>query len=760
MKRLLCAVAMIFACITSALSAAPAPLATLAAVNALSNAEARHQLPVAFKAVVTYVRAYENVLFVQDGDAALFVAVTTDQKFVPGDRVLVRGTTHESFRPYVRSEDVTLLGHGLPPNPSTPSFGQMIRGETDCRRVKIHALIQAADLSPSATFLRTTTYLQMLVDGGHADATVDSDDPGSLNGLLDAEVEITGVVSGQFDNKMQQTGVLFHLQSLSDVKILKRADYDPWKLGTTSMNRIITGYDVKDLTRRVRVEGTITYYQPGTAVVLQEGGNSLWAAIQSSSPLRVGDRAEATGFPDVQNGFLTLTRSEVRDSSTRAPILPSLFTWRELALGGNAGGSHLFDLVSIEGRVVTEVRQATQDEYVLETDGHLFSAILRHPGSVSRVPLAPMEQIPIGARIRVTGICMLEDANPFNGDVPFHILMRSLDDIAVVARPPFLNVEHLIVLVALLLLAVLAIGGRGWYIERKMRRQTDGLAQFEQHRSHILEEMNASRALPDIFAQITKLVSFRLDGAPCWCEVGDDLSVGSRPPAESGLSIVECAVMARNGSVLGKIYAAITESTQTPENALKALSMAAELAALAVETSRLHSDLVHRSEFDLLTDIQNRFSMERCLEEMLRTAQGCGGGFGLIYIDLNDFKQVNDRYGHQVGDFFLQEVAARMKRQVRPGDMLARLGGDEFAVLVRDVRERGKAEEIARRLNHCFEQLFSIEDNLIRGSASIGYALYPTDATTKDGLLNVADAAMYKAKHSRQHFDQATGTNS
>ena len=105
--------------------------------------------------------------------------------------------------------------------------------------------------------------------------------------------------------------------------------------------------------------------------------------------------------------------------------------------------------------------------------------------------------------------------------------------------------------------------------------------------------------------------------------------------------------------------------------------MGAGLAALAIETRRLYTDLLRRSEFDLLTDIQNRFSLEKHLDALIERARETAGIFGLIYIDLDGFKLVNDRYGHQVGDLYLQEAAARMKHQLRPGDILARLGGDD-----------------------------------------------------------------------------------
>jgi diguanylate cyclase (GGDEF)-like protein len=198
-----------------------------------------------------------------------------------------------------------------------------------------------------------------------------------------------------------------------------------------------------------------------------------------------------------------------------------------------------------------------------------------------------------------------------------------------------------------------------------------------------------------------------------------------------------------------RIFAAFDSYTQLSAAETEALQMGAGLATLAIETSRLYSDLVHRSEFDLLTDIENRFSLERHLERLIQAARETAGVFGLLYIDLNDFKQVNDVHGHHAGDLYLQEVATRLKRQLRPGDMLARLGGDEFAVLVPNVHGRSDVEEIALRLQGCFDRPFPGEGYVVHGSASIGIALYPEDGGTKDSLLSAADSAMYVDKQTK-----------
>jgi len=754
-RKTLFALAMIAGCISSFPLPAWGALNSLRAVAALSNAQASRHPVATFQAIVTYYRDYDQDLFVQMDGSAIYVHATTARKLVPGDRILVRGSVHESFRPFVISSDITFLGHGLLPEPVRATYQEMIRGETDCQLVTVRARILSADImtnSPVADpALRVPfTYLQMLVDGGRVDANLDSDDVTSLGELLDAEVEITGVVSGHFDNKMEQTGVLFHVQIAADIRIVQRASVDPWSLPVTPMNRLIVGYRVRDLSERARIHGTITYFEPETAMVLQDGSNSMWVATQTHSALHIGDVADAIGFPDVQNGFLSLTRSEVHDSGVRDPIVAPLLTWRDLALGGNSGHSRAFDLVSIDGQVATEVRQATQDEYVLQADGHLFSAIIRHDGPAGGATNSPMLQIPPGARVRVTGICMLDNANPFNGEVPFNILLRSYDDIVILAQPSWVNVQNLLILAALLLLLLFVAGVRSWALERSVRRASTAAAYLEQRRARILEEINNGCPLDEILCRITQLVSFRLQGAACWCQINNGAAVGQQPERSSSWRIVQEKIPARSGSFHGVIYAALDARTKPKTTESEALAFAAGLASLAIETSQLYSDLVHRSEFDLLTDIRNRFSLEKALDALILQARINGGIFGFIYIDLDGFKQINDRHGHQVGDFYLQEVAQRMKRQLRPGDTLARLGGDEFAAIVAAVRQRSDVEEIAQRLERCFDQPFSLDGCHIHGSASVGIALFPEDADSKDGLLRAADAAMYVEKHARR----------
>jgi diguanylate cyclase (GGDEF)-like protein len=364
-----------------------------------------------------------------------------------------------------------------------------------------------------------------------------------------------------------------------------------------------------------------------------------------------------------------------------------------------------------------------------------------------------MRTVPIGSRIRVTGICTILDTHAINPgeEVPFNILLRSFDDIGIVSGPPLLNERNLLVLAGLLFALVLILIARDWQIEREVRRENAKAAYAERRRGRILENINGSRPLAEILEEITEFASLKLESAPCWCQITDGAKLGRCPDGLDGFRLVREQILGHDGLSHGTMHAAFPASTKPETWETETLNLAAGLAALAIENRRLYSDLQHRSEFDVLTEIHNRFSLERYLDAQIGEARKRAGVFGLIYIDLDRFKHVNDSYGHLVGDLYLREAALRMKHQLRSHDMLARLGGDEFAVVLPMVHSRAEVEEIARRLERAFDEPFSLEEYFLNGSASIGIALYPEDGHTRDSLLRSADAAMYVRKQTSRH---------
>ncbi|MFZ0747513.1 MAG: GGDEF domain-containing protein [Terracidiphilus sp.] len=755
MKRVIATILIAFGWASAACAATPGGLTTLRAIHALSHADARMAMPVLFEATVTYYNQNDIDMFVQDGDTAIYVQATRGADLVPGDRVLVEGHMRDSFRPDVFGDRVTLLHHGVLPAPVPATFDQMIRVQRDCMLVKVRAVVRSADLVTEDNL--HLIKMHMVMDGGDVDAFVVSDDVAATKDLLDAEVEVTAVVSGNFDSKMQLTGILLEIPTLTDVRILKHASANPWTLPITSMDQVLSVYHVSNLTQRVRVHGVITYYQPGMAVVLQNGPRSIWISTHTREPLEIGDKADVTGFPDAHDQVLTLTDGEVEDRNISEPVKPRQATWQQLGLWSNsAPDGYQDDLVSIEGQLTTEAREATQDEYVLVSGGRMLTAIYHHPPG--NVALPPMMQVPLGSKIRVTGICTMLDTNLVNPgeESSFNILLRSFDDIEIVARPSWVNVRNLMILVGLLMIVVLIVGARGRLLDLKVKRQALAMAArieneavVERRRSSILEDINGKRPVAEILQEIVDLISFRLDGAPCWCRIANGPQVGEQPPDLEPVRIVREQIPVRSVSPLGEVFAGLDLHTVPSSAESEILSMGAGLAFLAIESRRVYSDLFHRSEFDLLTGLHNRFSFEKRLKAVIDETPEHPGIFGLVYIDLDEFKSVNDQYGHRVGDMYLQEVALRMKRQLRNVDLLARHGGDEFTAFVPAVRSRADVEEITERLRSCFTEAFALEGCTFHGSASFGIAMYPEDGESMESLLSTADAAMYVSKHTR-----------
>ncbi len=161
---------------------------------------------------------------------------------------------------------------------------------------------------------------------------------------------------------------------------------------------------------------------------------------------------------------------------------------------------------------------------------------------------------------------------------------------------------------------------------------------------------------------------------------------------------------------------------------------------------RYEAGLIHQATHDALTGLPNRHLIHDRLEREIAHAARQDGRFGVVYLDLDNFKQINDGFGHDAGDRLLQAVARRLQAVLREVDSLGRMGGDEFVVLMSELGEARDAEVLAQRLHAVFEQPFDLAGRAYFVTASIGIAVYPDDARDVGGLMSRADAALYRAK--------------
>jgi diguanylate cyclase (GGDEF)-like protein/PAS domain S-box-containing protein len=158
--------------------------------------------------------------------------------------------------------------------------------------------------------------------------------------------------------------------------------------------------------------------------------------------------------------------------------------------------------------------------------------------------------------------------------------------------------------------------------------------------------------------------------------------------------------------------------------------------------------ILHQAHFDNLTDLPNRFLAMDRLSQMLNESKRSREKVSVLFIDLDDFKKINDSLGHEVGDKVLIEASRRLLTSVRTGDTVARLSGDEFIVLLSGLHQPEAAQIIAEKILDSFRRIFEIDGRELLITASIGIAIYPDDSDSTSDLLRSADSAMYHSKES------------
>ncbi|HSI43011.1 MAG TPA: EAL domain-containing protein [Methylotenera sp.] len=154
----------------------------------------------------------------------------------------------------------------------------------------------------------------------------------------------------------------------------------------------------------------------------------------------------------------------------------------------------------------------------------------------------------------------------------------------------------------------------------------------------------------------------------------------------------------------------------------------------------------HQANFDFLTSLPNRMMFQNRLQEEIKKSERSNLPLGLLYLDLDNFKQINDQLGHATGDELIKEVAKRVSACIRSIDTTARIGGDEFTVIMGDLTDINALENVSIKILSRLEQPFNINQQNIYITASIGITVYPNDSRKMEELLMFADQAMYEAK--------------
>ncbi len=210
-----------------------------------------------------------------------------------------------------------------------------------------------------------------------------------------------------------------------------------------------------------------------------------------------------------------------------------------------------------------------------------------------------------------------------------------------------------------------------------------------------------------------------------------------RSPGKDGFDRTH-VTLARKFSLLASHALAAREAHQSEVESLR-------LKQLTDKLTDSQQELAFRANHDQLTGLPNRAYVQELVDGLLANKQP-GEKLALAFIDLDDFKRVNDIHGHAAGDALLCEVADRIRSQLRPTDILGRISGDEFVVILNPLAERRAIVSLVDRIRDMLQKPFDIEGVMIKGGGSIGVSTYPTHGRDYETLRRNADAAMYRAK--------------
>lgn len=765
-----------------ACAAAAPPLTSVAAVRALSYKQAAEGRLVDLHGIVVYYDRAQQDMFFQDATAPIYVAAVRDFSVVAGSRVEIRGIARPGYTNEIEPTEIREISRGPLPTPTLVTYAQAARHENDCRFVTMEGIVRSSTLQSVAQV--RVHLLELDVDGQIVDAAISNDTNFDPAQLVDATVRVTGNLSGNYDPRDQILGLQFVANDANQVVLVKPAARQVRQIPVISVDALVRSDNAVRPPERIRTNGVLTLYDPGERIVIEDGDNTLLIYTRQMAPLVIGQRVEVTGFPAAINGSAALKLGQAFALQVVTP-LPA----RNISFADAMSGQHSNQLVALEGEVVSETREGHLDTLTLRSGERVFQAVYRkRSGDPDPVPL-----FQLGTKVRVQGVCMVHVRGFWGAVESFQVHIRSERDISILALPSWWTVSHMLLVTLGLLGVVLLVLGWGVWVRRRLSVQETLLrqkiemeaarletqARLERQRSHILELINSFEPLPTVFAAIHGYVAEMWPGVTAYSHVLQNRQLSLVSGAHLGegdiarLQLVDptyspepCALAVRTRSPVshpeqrllwsqvfissrGEILGTMTfEAGREAPVSFNQNTVAfwCNLAAIAIDNRRLYEAALHRSEHDQLTGLPNRVLVDARLEEALNHARRTDGSVALLFLDLDDFKAVNDNHSHRIGDLYLCQVANGFQGCLRDGDLLGRIGGDEFIVVIADRVTPFLASEVADRLRRTLHGGVVVEGIPIHGSVSIGVAISQDERESASELKHQADAAMYAAK--------------
>ncbi|MGB0066258.1 MAG: EAL domain-containing protein, partial [Terracidiphilus sp.] len=526
--------------------------------------------------------------------------------------------------------------------------------------------------------------------------------------IEDARVRMQGVFSTVYNQRRQLVGYQLQLASPANIQIIEPAVADPLAMPATPIGSLLRYSHGSHFGHRVKIAGAVT--MAGNEFVYvqdQSGGVQVGGDVRS---VHLGQRIEAVGYPTLAGRYSPVLSDAVFRSLPGSDFIQPQTASADVISHGNYDAQ----LVTIEGRLLAAVPGPGSINLLLQSGIQTFTAELDLPSRGG-----DLADLRAGSVLRLTGVAsaQIDSNNVYQllqlEPVGFKLLLRVPEDVTVIRAAPYWTSEKTLGLLALLLLLIVVILAWVAVLRRRVARQRIALEKASQ----------TAQAIHDLSAAMEKV------------------------PAEQKF---DARVSVRGSQEIAGLVVGF--------NAMLAQLLEKDNARRDAETR-----LMLQATIDDLTGLPNRRVLADQLSQSMARARREQHMLGLLYIDLDGFKLVNDSFGHAAGDRLLVEVGQRLSSRVRQSDTLARIGGDEFTVILHSIRSRDDAQRAAESVLESLVNPFHVEGHEITIGASIGISIFPDANSDNDNLLQQADSAMYSAKRNGKnrivHFSNDMGVS-
>lgn len=683
---------------------------TVASIRTLPVSEAAQAYPVRVDGVITYNDNVWRQLYIEDKTGGIYIKYSgAHPELHAGLRVTAIGMTNPgNFAPVIVAPSFRVAGPAPLPTPTILTAEDATTGMFDSKFVEVEGVVHPLRFAEQPNHPILNFELYSTLGRISVFSAPGFPDPRQSRTLEDSKVRIRGVFGTLFNSRRQLVGYQLLVSYPSDIEVIEPAVQHPFEMETTPIGALLRYTPGTKSGHRVKVAGTVTMVGSDFLYLQdQSGGVELRGDPHTA---HLGEWIEAIGYPALVGRYSpVISDAEFRATPRAGSISPKLAT-AESILQGNYDSQ----LVTVEGRLLAASPGPGITTLILQSGIQTFTTQLDTSGSGSS--LLKLQE---GSVLRLTGVASAQiDPNKLymllqNDSVGFKILLRAPGDIVVVHAAPFWTSKTTLVLLALSFLLIAAILVWVGALRRRVHRQDAALQKAKQ----------TAQAIRDLSAAMQEVSS----------EEKFDTLVSVRGSEE-----IAQLVMGFN-------------------------QMLSQL--LQRDRAKRHAEeqLRHQAQVDDLTGLPNRRYLSDRLSQSIEAARRESKMVGLLFVDLDGFKLVNDSFGHVAGDLLLAEVGKRLKSSTRSSDTLARIGGDEFTVILNQIKSRDNAEKAADNLLKSLAAPFRIEGHEITIGASIGISIFPDHVCDNDDLLQQADSAMYAAKRSGKnricHFSADLGVS-